>query len=294
VPEFRRTRSSAEHRVLLITDAIGGLCNQLFRFAHIAAYAAETGATVAHPRFEHANAFPALRADPLCRFPARKPGAPAARRGSRALARGVTRMLVKTPLPRLAAETGTIDLGEDHVRAALRRNRMTLLSGWALRAPDALRTYADDVRALLALDPEYVAAAGATVERARADGDLVLGVHVRQGDYAIWESGRHFYDDRQYVQVMRSAQAAFDRRTIAFVVASSEPKKPDAFDGLPVQLAPGDRYGDLAALAACDLIVGPPSTFSAWASFMSGAPLAYVLDPASPLTPASFAPWHVT
>jgi len=150
------------------------------------------------------------------------------------------------------------------------------------------------VRALLALDPMHVAAGRAAVERARAQGDLVIGVHVRQGDYAFWEDGRHFYDDRQYAEMMRAAQAAFSDRTTAFVVCSTEPKTQEAFEGLAVHLAPGDRYGDLAALAACDRIMGPPSTFSAWASFVGGAPLAYVLAPADPLTRASFEPWRVT
>jgi hypothetical protein len=55
------------------------------------------------------------------------------------------------------------------------------------------------------------------------------------------------------------------------------------FPGLPVTLGSGVAIEDLYALAACDRLVGPPSTFTQWASFYGRVPLYYIRDPmASP------------
>jgi hypothetical protein len=281
-------------QLLVMTDAVGGLCNQLFRFAHVAAHAAATGATLAHPLFEHADAFPALRADPLCRFPARRPGAAAAPRWRRSLAHAATRVLALSPLPRLTADVGDLDLASDDARSRLAGRRLALLAGWGLRDPRALRQHADAVLDLLTLDDGHLQRGLAAVDAARAGCELVIGVHVRQGDYSHWQEGRHCYDDLQYAGLMRATQSAFAGQCVGFVVCASEPKAATAFGDVAVAMGPGDAYGDLAALMACDRILGPPSTFSAWASFAGGVPLAYVEDPAAPLTPASFAPWTAT
>jgi len=37
-------------------------------------------------------------------------------------------------------------------------------------------------------------------------------------------------------------------------------------------IAPGTAFEDLCALSLVDIIVGPPSTFSGWASFVGGVP----------------------
>jgi Glycosyl transferase family 11 len=283
--------AAAQPRFLLVTDTVGGLGNQLFRFAHLVAHAAATGATVAHPGFTHAGALPALRGDPLCRFPVRRAGAPAARPGSRLLARATARLLARAPLPHLAASARDIDLASDETRTALAGRRRVLLSGWGLRDSAALNAHADVVREVLALDAVHLDAGRRAVAAARRHANLVIGLHVRQGDFKQWEGGRYYYDDEQYANFMRAAIAAFPDRTVTFVICSSEHKTRGAFEGLPIHPGPGDPYGDLAALAACDRILGPPSTFSAWAAFMSGTAYGFVVDPDRPITASSFAPW---
>jgi hypothetical protein len=42
------------------------------------------------------------------------------------------------------------------------------------------------------------------------------------------------------------------------------------------------------ALASCDYIVGPPSTFSLWASFYGQVPLCFLQKPDEPLALANF------
>jgi hypothetical protein len=279
--------------IYVLTPLAAGLCNQLWRLAHVTAHALATGRTVVVLGFEHARAFPVLRDDPICRLPphaTRVPALAIVRRPLRLLARGAR----YAPLARLEARDGTLDLGSQDVTDRIAGRRAVILSGWELRAPVAMGAHADTVRRLLRLDPVHVAAGQRAVDRARRDGELVIGVHVRQGDYAQWQDGRYFYPDQQYITFMRSAAAAFPAQRVSFVVCASSPKQAGTWSGLPAHSAPGDPYGDLAALAACDRIMGPPSTFSAWAAFAGGAPYAYLDRPDVKVSQASFAEWQST
>ena len=59
------------------------------------------------------------------------------------------------------------------------------------------------------------------------------------------------------------------------------------FSGLTVDHGPGDPVGDLFALAGCDRVIGPPSTFSQWAAFFGDVPICF-LDEGKPLAPDRF------
>ena len=52
------------------------------------------------------------------------------------------------------------------------------------------------------------------------------------------------------------------------------------FENLPYEMRQhnGTPYEDLYCLSCCDYIVGPPSTFSLWASFLKNVPLYHIRD----------------
>jgi hypothetical protein len=64
--------------------------------------------------------------------------------------------------------------------------------------------------------------------------------------------------------------------SVGFIVASNVAVSAAAFRGLNLHRAPGHFALDLHALAACDLILGPPSTFCGWASFTGKAPILFL------------------
>ena len=72
---------------------------------------------------------------------------------------------------------------------------------------------------------------------------------------------------------MRLAAPLFPGKKVGFIVCSNvaqsimDPLLPVVYPG------PGQPVEDLYALAACDYIIGPPSTFSRWASFYGKTPL---------------------
>jgi hypothetical protein len=63
-------------------------------------------------------------------------------------------------------------------------------------------------------------------------------------------------------------------QNVGFLICSDERIELKNFDGLNVfQIKDAILIDDLYALSECDYIIGPPSTFSEWASFYGSVPL---------------------
>ncbi len=280
------------------------LANQLRLLAHTIAFGMETGHRVLYPDF-HTNSrhFPDGPRGPMCGW---GPGGASAgtapkwaRRGLTTAtfqaARGVTFALHHgLPLPltaRLLANHNWLDKVslDDPARPELRDPRQLLvIRGQEFRAYGSLNRHADAVRALFRPTPEVADAVRASLAPARAACDVVVAVHVRRWDYRTFHGGRYFFEFSQYAEVMRSAAAQFTGRRVGFVVCSTDDIPADAFGDLSVWRGPGSALGDLYAMAACDRVVGPPSSFNQWASFYGDAPLHWIESPDAPVRFAGY------
>ena len=87
---------------------------------------------------------------------------------------------------------------------------------------------------------------------------------------------------------MKELAELFPDRKVAFLVCSDEIRNEREFPGLTVGFGPGSPLGDLCALAKCDYIFGPLSTFSQWASFYGNKPLFHLEDRDARLELANF------
>ena len=107
---------------------------------------------------------------------------------------------------------------------------------------------------------------------------LVVGVHVRRGDYLDWMGGRYFYDDTVYQRYIQEIRDFFAAQGISciIVVCTNDSKRLDLGQD---HSTGGSWVFDQLVLQTCDMIVGPPSTFSLWASYISSTPYIHIEDP---------------
>jgi len=111
-----------------------------------------------------------------------------------------------------------------------------------------------------------------------------VGLHIRRGDYATWLGGRYFYSLEQYrEQAISLAERLFPNQDVEFLIASNEDVSEFA-KTLPnsIYFKDNSPLEDLALLASSSVIVGPPSTFSMWASFYSQVPIWFIKTSDSP------------
>jgi hypothetical protein len=110
----------------------------------------------------------------------------------------------------------------------------------------------------------------------RARHGRLIGIHIRQGDYSEYRDGQWLFDLPTYHRVATYLASMFPGESVGFLISTNGSLPSCTFAGLNVYPAPGDLALDMYALAACDLIVGPPSTFSGWASFVGNTPIYFM------------------
>lgn len=120
----------------------------------------------------------------------------------------------------------------------------------------------------------------------------LVGVHIRRGDYKDYLGGRYYYENATYARWMGQIQDSVPG-PVQFLVASTDPIDDNDFEGLPIIKAPGNIVGDMFTLAECDLIMGPPSSFSGWASFQRLTPLLHLRERDHDVQPELFAPLNL-
>jgi len=284
-------------KLFIISGRCGRLANRTVLFANFIALAEEQGHQVMNPTFHsYASLFETTRRDIYCQYPmaARRswldatPGLAWAIRGTRLffrVARAASTLNERLPIfgPRVITlrqspeqEITTLD-GAD-VQERIRDAKIVLVNGWNFRAPALVRSHAERIRSYFRPIKEIEQASERAVKRLRQEADIVVGVHIRRGDYSNWKGGQCFFSIPQYANWMRELAEQFPARKVAFLVCGDEPREAREFPQLSIGFGPGFPVGDLYALAQCDYLLGPLSTFSQWASFYGGKPLLHLRD----------------
>lgn len=117
------------------------------------------------------------------------------------------------------------------------------------------------------------------IARIRTNADIIIGVHIRRGDYATWNDGRFFYSLEEYHRFMLRVKECYAERRVAFFISSNEDFPSDIFHDCECHrfsCEPSAAILDLYTLSVCDRIIGPFSTFSRWASFIGEVPLCFL------------------
>ncbi len=284
--------------MIVIAKQVGRLANRLVLFAHFIGAAAEHGFRIVNPSFApYAKYFPVTAGDLLCRFPADARWPTISRFDREVLYRTTLRAAdVLYFFQRRGHDTGlvrlrrdqSLDLDHPAFVAFVRRHRIVVAQDWFFRSAVDCEKHSALIRRYFTPWEHHLERVRAMVAPARQRNRLLIGVHVRQGDYATFKGGRYFFSHEQFRHVMQQIEKAFAGRPVTFLVCSDAPIPDGAFAGLDVLYGNGHELEDLYGLAACDRLMGPPSTYSTWASFYGAVPQYQMLDPARPVTPESF------
>ncbi|MDA7936839.1 hypothetical protein N9B79_00530 [bacterium] len=273
--------------MIIIARNYGQLGNRLFLYGHFIAAAEEYGIELANPNFsEYAHLFPATASNLWCRYPNLRTVCSSPRPWQRAaLSKAVyagTKTLSIAGLNqypfrviRIRGEE-TCDLGGNEFADAARGKRHILASGWLFRSEHLFQKHASVVRQHFALPETNQNSVARLLAGLRKDSDIVVGIHIRHGDYASFMNGRYFYSLQQYATIMRRIVEQLPGQRIKFLVCSNAVWEPSVFAGLDITPGTGHITEDMYALAETDLIFGPPSTYTGWASFYGVKPVTFL------------------
>lgn len=120
---------------------------------------------------------------------------------------------------------------------------------------------------------------------------IVVGVHIRRGDYKEWLDGIYYYTDEEYVCILRNIKEQFESRgqQVKFLLCSNEKINLENYNSLErFTLSCSSGSHDLYALSKCDYIIGPPSSYSQWASFWGKVPVKFIKSAREIITLSDF------
>lgn len=155
--------------------------------------------------------------------------------------------------------------------------RNVFISGFLFRSPDNFRKHSDKIRSLFKFDSSTELTSDQAISNLKGTPHTkIVGIHVRRGDYQSWKNGEFFFDNETYASAMKQMQSNLTSLNFptAFLIVTNDPKSihKHAFEELPYFLSNNSEIIDLCLLSKCDYIIGPPSTFSSWASFYGKVP----------------------
>lgn len=270
--------------MVILAGKYGQMANRMWSLAHGLANAWEGGYRLAYPGFEdYAGYFvgtagswvPGLEGGKARFVPGlRRAGWRLSYRVSEGLAGRWGSMVWE---PRGAEmEQGEVDLAGEEYRVRRKRARWLFLRGWGFRDWGALGRQRERLRGFFQLVEPWAGRVRRADEMMRSGKEVLIGVHVRRGDYAGFAGGDYFFELGEYREAMeRMVELIGGGKQVRFLVCGNESGVAEAVEwrGMEVVGGTGVAVEDLALLGRCDFLVGPPSTFSMWASFYGGVRL---------------------
>jgi len=294
----------SDHKVtVMISSKAGRLGNRLFQAAYFMGNALSQGYRLLNPSLgEYAQLFEGSARDPLCGYPepwrdldpefahqSREFLFPYIHLLGLAAKSGIVPGVTAIDIRRFdSKDDGDIDLNSETFGKCLASGKMILPMGWKFSDYAGIRKHRQEIARYFTPVASVSKPVEALISKARAMGDFLVGVHIRQDDYRQWKNGIHFYETERYVQWMHDVVNHHSERHVVFLVCASNSLDARLFQGLDWCSGPGDPMGDLHALSLCDRIMGPPSTFSGWASYHGGVPICVLRDANASVAPENF------
>jgi hypothetical protein len=168
--------------------------------------------------------------------------------------------------------------------------KLSFVEGWHFRSFDTterLRQHYQDVFEP-AIDKQKFLSAYKVKD---VPGRFNIAVHIRRGDYKYYRDGLYHYNDGQYISLLQSFLQVIQSEDVHIVVFSNDRDLPyqKYFQSFrSIAFSKENEFVDYFLMSNCNLIIGPPSTFSLWASYIGEVPYYHIKDPEKPIALKDF------
>jgi hypothetical protein len=248
--------------MVVIVFGAGNHSNRLFQAIHLEAFCLERGLRFWNPTFHDIARLYGLKRGPFDALAC-------------LLAKALRKLRVFKPLA--FSDFGSMAEYE----SALLRGGVAFVEGWCFREDDLVRKHRDELIRKYRLLPRYYEGE-ATYRRFSAldrSERIVVGVHIRRGDYETWNGGKYYFEDDAYERYMLLMATNIKRelgRKAFFVVFSNE--RITLRESEDVMISESPWYVEQHMMSECDFLIGPPSTFTLWASFIGRVKYFHIQD----------------
>ena len=164
------------------------------------------------------------------------------------------------------SSNGVFDLSKESFLKEVKK-KTDIVNGWVFRDKYCVDKHTDIIKLIFKPEEMVEESCKHFIYKNKLLAKYIVGVHIRRGDYKLWKNGRYYFDNKFYLDKMLEMKNQL-KDSVLFVLCSNELIDVEDFNDVQVICSNGDMITDLYTLSKCDYLIGPPSTYSAWASFM--------------------------
>jgi hypothetical protein len=146
------------------------------------------------------------------------------------------------------------------------------------RAHSSLKKCVDEMRSAFDVRPELTTKIGTLYKELRKKYKILLGVHIRRGDYKEWHNGKYYFSDETFYNKITEfiEWKGYLRSDVGVIICSNGHPLMENFQDLNAYFETRPEEEDLFLMKRCDFIIAPPSTFCSMSSFMGSVPLYFI------------------
>jgi hypothetical protein len=172
------------------------------------------------------------------------------------------------------------ELSDKYFLDLLERKKIIITYGWLFRDRDNFNKYLDILKKIFSPIEIHARNVDRLIQNCRSDQEknkLLIGVHIRRGDYQTFQGGKYYYENSVYLKYMTQIYEIFqqEQKSVVFLLCSNETIS-EVFNQFEVYTGTGHLIEDLYCLAKCDYLMGPTSTYTSWASIYGNVPLCHL------------------
>jgi len=171
--------------------------------------------------------------------------------------------------------------GERTLLKAFEKHDTVFVSGWYFRVPELVEKHRAELVKRYSLRPKLYENNDfyKKIIELKREGNTLVGVHIRRGDYKKWENGKYYFDDDTYKAYIDAfSQKLLKEGVGKIVVLIFSNEKVDFTEAPNLMVSKESWFIDHHIMSLCDYLIGPPSTFTLWASYIGKNTLFYIHD----------------
>ena len=163
---------------------------------------------------------------------------------------------------------------ENHSNVEILKSRLDqdlFVDGWGFRVHDLTTKYQDLFIEKYSLKDTYYEK-NELYKRllgVNRDTTSVIGIHIRRRDYKNHQGGIYYFDDKVYQEYMNRISTEISNKLFKraiFIIFSDETT--GFQENSHTIISDNEWYVDHFLMSKCDFLIGPPSTFTIWASYI--------------------------
>lgn len=170
------------------------------------------------------------------------------------------------------------DVEDQNHWAIIRKRKIVLCTGWCFRSFSTTIKYRSYYQKIFYSALNYTSLADKYLKK-NSLCEVLIGVHIRRGDYKEFTSGIYYYDNSTYIDKIRQLIECLGTENCKILVFSDDRSLNinmfnECFKNLII--SEESEIADHYLMSKCDYIIGPPSTFSLWASYIGEKPIYHI------------------